>query len=289
MPADLFSTVILILLRAAEALGEVWPWVLGGVAVAGLLSRTLDGLRWRVPAWLPGPLAVPLAAVLGAASPLPTTGTLPLALRLQAGGLPTSLVLTFVLSSSLLNPQLFLLTMGTLGARFALAQLAGVLLLSIGLGLALGWGGNRWTKAGGDEPASSGSTGTQLLRLLEHVGFYVLLGMLAGAGLQVLLPRLGVLGWLGARGWLSSPLLGWLGAPFYTCGGAAVPLAGGLARIGFSRGVLFTFLLVGPALRGTALANLGCLLSRRALVVCLVTLALAGSLLGYLVDGWLSL
>ena len=81
-------------------------------------------------------------------------------------------------------------------------------------------------------------------------------------------------------------MLGWLGAPFYTCGGSAVPLAGGLAQTGLGRGALFTFLLVGPALRGTTLANLGCLLSKRAQVACLATLVLAGGLLGYVFD-WL--
>jgi uncharacterized membrane protein YraQ (UPF0718 family) len=290
MPADLSSTLVLILLNAADALGRIWPYVLGGVGLAAVLSRFFQNRRWATPGWLRRPLAAPLAALTGVVSPLPTTAMVPLALRLQAEGLPAELALTFVLASSLLNPQLFVLTLGTMGARFALAQAAGVLLLSTGLGLALGRRNSAWHAPLGRGVSSSDRqpTGFSLpvVRLAEHVVLYVLVGVVAGACLRVLLPRLGVLSWLAARGWLSSPALGWLGAPFYTCGGSAVPLAGSLGQVGFGPGVLFTFLLVGPALRGTTLANLACLLSKRAQVACLVLLALAGGALGQVID-WL--
>jgi uncharacterized membrane protein YraQ (UPF0718 family) len=291
MPADLLSTFVLILLKAADTVGRAGPYVVGGLVLAGLLSRAVQGWRWAaVPAWLPRRLFAPLAAMMGVASPLPTTGMMPLILQWQAEGLPARLSLTFVLASSLLNPQLFILTLGTLGGRFALAQMMGVLLLSTGLGLALGKEGGGWQARcesrlleGDRRPASSWR---QLVRLAEHVVFYFLVGVIIGASLEVLVPQSGVLGLLAERGWLSSPALGWLAVPFYTCGGSAVPLADSLVQIGFSPGVLFTFLLVGPALRGTTLANLGCLLSRRAQLTCLAILTLAGGLLGYVVD-WL--
>jgi uncharacterized membrane protein YraQ (UPF0718 family) len=291
MPADFLSTFVLILLKAADTVERAGPYIAGGLVVATLLSRVFRNWRWAaVPSWLPRPLVTPLAAMIGVVSPLPTTGMMPLILQWQAEGLPARLALTFVLASSLLNPQLFILTLGTLGGRFALAQMMGVLLLSTGLGLALGKEGGGW-QAGRDSRLLEGdrrpaSSWTQLVRLAEHVVFYFLVGVIAGASLQVLVPQSGVLGPLAERGWLSSPVLGWLAVPFYTCGGSAVPLAGSLVQIGFSPGVLFTFLLVGPALRGTTLANLACLLSRRAQVTCLVILTLAGGLLGYVVD-WL--
>jgi uncharacterized membrane protein YraQ (UPF0718 family) len=291
MPADLLSTLVLILLKAADTVGRAGPYVVGGLVVAGLLSRAVHNWRWAaVPAWLPRRLFTPLAAMIGVASPLPTTGMMPLILQWQAEGLPARLSLTFVLASSLLNPQLFILTLGTLGGRFALAQMMGVLLLSTGLGLALGKEGGGW-QARCDSRLLEGdrrptSAWRQLVRLAEHVVLYFLVGVIVGASLQVLVPQSGVLGPLAERGWLSSPALGWLAVPFYTCGGSAVPLADSLVQIGFSPGVLFTFLLVGPALRGTTLANLGCLLSKRAQVTCLVILTLAGGLLGYVVD-WL--
>ncbi len=286
MPADLFSTLILILLNAAATLGRVAPYVAGGLIAAALLSRVFQKRFPILPRRWPQTLAAPLAAAMGVVSPLPTAGAVPLVLGLHADGLPIGLALTFVLASSLLNPQLFILTLGALGARFALAQLVSVLVLSIGLGWVLGRDrGNRCTVFH-DRLSSSENSRSQLMHLAEHVVWYVLLGVMVGVCLQVLLPRLGLLAWLGERGWLSAPLLGWLGAPFYTCGGSAVPLAGSLAQIGFSPGALFTFLLVGPALRGTTWANLACLLSKRGLATCLIALALAGGALGHAFD-WL--
>lgn len=290
MPADLFSTLMLILLKAAYSVERAAPYVVGGIVAAALLSRALQHRGWAVPTWLPPPLTAPLAAAMGVVSPLPTTGAVPLVLQLQSEGLSARLGLTFVLASSLLNPQLFMLTLGVLGARFALAQVAGVLVLSIGLGLALGRQNNRWCAVRDRELLAKSewraSSGTRSLSLAGHIGLYYLTGVIAGACLEVLLPRFHGLNWLSQHGWLSTPVLGWLGAPLYICGGSAVPLADSLAQIGFSPGTLFTFLLVGPALRGTTLANLGCLLSKRAQAACLTALLLAGGLLGYGFD-WL--
>jgi len=281
MPADVPSTIVLILLTSADAVSSLWPYVVGGVVAAVLLSRIRITQRWGRLSWFPRPLVVPAATVVGAASPLPTMGAVPLVLKLQREGLPARAALAFVLASSLMNPQLFVLTLGALGIRFALAQLGAALVLSMALGLIFG---NH--KSGPDDRIANNENGwesgsqSSTLELVGHIGFYFLLGVIAGASLQVLLPKLGVLNWLSTHGWLSSPVLGWLGAPFYTCAGTAIPLARSLGQAGLGSGTLFAFLLVGPVLRGTALANLICLLPRRTLIACLAALVLAGGLLG---------
>jgi len=103
--------------------------------------------------------------------------------------------LAFLVASSLLNPQLFVVMAGGLGLRLALAHVAGLLLLSLPVGLV-------------------------------------------------------------AR----------LGVPFYACGGGAVPIIAGLLAQGMSPGAALAFFLAGPATRLTALAALGTLLNRQALI-----------------------
>ena len=284
MPADPFSTLILILLTAADTVGRLWPYVVGGIAAAALLSWAARRRRWAVPVGLPTPLVASLAVVAGAASPLPTAGVAPVVVEMRGRGLPPGPGLAFVLASVLMNPQLFVLTLGALGLRFALAQLAAVLAVSAVLGLVFDAGGAE--QRGAEQESHLTPSPASILRLAGHVVFFFLIGVLAGAALQVLLPQLGILDWLAERGWLSTPLLGWLGAPLYTCGGSAVPLARSLGQAGFSQGTLLAFLLVGPALRGTSLASLGCLLPKRALITCLVGLVLAAGLVGYGLD-WL--
>jgi len=285
MPADLASTLLLILLNSVDTLARLWPYVVGGIVVAALLSWVVQKGHLRVPTCLPKPIIIPLAVMLGVASPLPTVGAVPLVLRLRGRGLAQGPGLAFVLASSLMNPLLFMLTLGSLGAPFALAQLGGVLVLSMGLGLMLDTRRPTAADAHMSTPAPQvPGFRLQFTQSIRHVAFYMLLGVIAGAALQVLLPHLGVLDWLGERGLLSLPFLGWLAAPFYTCGGSAVPLARSLIQAGFSTGTLMAFLVVGPALRGTTLASLSCLLPKRLVVVCLMGLALAGGLLGCIFD-----
>jgi uncharacterized membrane protein YraQ (UPF0718 family) len=183
-----------------------------------------------------------------------------------------------------MNPQLFVLTLGALGLSFALAQLGAVLALSIALGLVFGATFRPDDeKSEGQLPMSipRAHSRSTVIDMAGHIGFYFLIGAVVGAGLQVLLPRLGLLNWMGEQGLLSTPILGWVGAPFYTCGGSAVPLARSLGQSGFSQGTLLAFLLAGPALRGTTLANLGCILPRRTLAGCLAVLFVASGLVGF--------
>jgi uncharacterized membrane protein YraQ (UPF0718 family) len=126
----------------------------------------------------------------------------------------------------------------------------------------------------------------QVAHLAEHILLHFLIGIMVAAAVRVILPYSGILDGLSRTNLLSIPIAGSLGAMFYSCGGSAVPLAGGLFQAGISSGALFAFLLAGPALRGKTLASLTCLVSKRAAVICLVVIVFCGSLGGYLVD-WL--
>lgn len=194
MPSDVPSVILLILVNSADAVARLWPYVVAGVVVAVLLSRLAQNKPWSVPARLPRPILTPLAAMLGAASPLPTVGMVPVILQFRAKGLPTRSALAFVLASSLMNPQLLLLTLGALGVSFALAQLGAVLLLSVGLGFLFGTSreqvpDEKWL---GQELVPARPT-LQVTALAGHIGLYFLIGVILGASLQVLLPQLGVI------------------------------------------------------------------------------------------------
>ncbi len=285
MPADLLSVLVLILLSAAETIERLWGYVVIGVGLAWLTAYGLE--KWGgLPLRLRGPAswAILSAAPLGIISPLPTLGMTPVALQLIGQGLPTRAALTFVVASALTNPQMLLLTVGAMGPLFAAAQVMGVLLLGW---LAGGLFGGQVKKqmevltgTGGDLPR------LHRLGLAEHVGLHFLLGAILGAALHIALLRLGATSGLYPRGWFTIPLLGWLGAPLYTCGGTAIPMAADLLTTGFPAGAIFVFLLTGPALRGTTLAALGMMLPRRARLLCLLSLLLAGGALGYAFE-WL--
>ena len=289
MPSDVVSVGVIILLRGAHIVSKSWYFVVGGVFLATLLSRTLPRQQWHRVSSLPLSLQIPVAAALGMISPLHTTSAVPLLVGLSSRREFLGVSLSFVAASSMMNPQLFLMVWGLLGSSFALVQLSCVFTIALAFGLAAPLIDHRWPLRKGAihevidslDGQGSGSYLGQCLRMLEYVGLYYLLGVMLGAGLELLLPRALLLHSLQSLPWISVPLAGSLGAPLYLCGGGAVPLAKSLTEIGISKGAMLAFLVSGQATRTTSLANVGCLLRKKALAAYVAVLVLAAVMLGY--------
>lgn len=291
MPANLTSHLILAATLAWDQVLGLGPYVAGGILLALLMGR-LD-LPRRCAHWLgrSGPGAVLGAACLGGASPLCTIGTAPVLVELLRSGASPAPALAFLVASSLLNPQLFLLMVGGLGLPLALAQVAGVLLLSLPVGLLVGWlKPEIFLSAETLAPAPRASARPRaILRLVETVGLYFVIGVILAALLQTLIPPAWTASLMGAGRWYSVLLAGVLGVPLYVCGGGAVPIVAGLLAQGMSPGAALTFFLAGPATRLTSLAALGALLNRRALIAytayVVVGAALVGAVLNLILGG----
>ena len=72
---------------------------------------------------------------MGVISILCIYGTVPLVLMLQGKGFPLAPLVTFLIGSSSLNPQLFFITTGGINFEMALVRLGTVMLFSILAGL----------------------------------------------------------------------------------------------------------------------------------------------------------
>lgn len=312
MVTDLRSGLILAATTAWEQVLQLGPYVAGGILLAVLLGHLDLPRRWSRRLSHGGPGTVVVAACLGGVSPLCTYGTVPVLVELLRNGAPPGPALAFLVASSLLNPQLFIVMAGGLGFPLALAHVIGTLLLSLPVGLlgcrlkpeallnasvrtaprspipdhrdprnqvfSVGEGASTSPAA-----RNPGSLVGQALRLTETVGLYFVAGVVLAALLQVFVPARWISSLLGASRWYGVLLAGILGVPFYACGGGAVPVIAGLLAQGMSRGAALAFFLAGPATRLTALAALGTLLNKRALVVYVVYIvagaALAGTIL----------
>ncbi len=289
MPGDLISLVITILLRSASIVFESWYFVVGGVLFATLLSRILSEQHWdglpSFPVWL----QIPMATVVGMISPLHTTSVVPFVVSLSSRGQFLGPGLSFLAASSMMNPQLFLIALGLLGPKFALAQLSCVFVIAFALGFAAPFLEGRWrvrkeslqTMVRSHDHEGPRTYLGQCLKMLEYVGVYFLLGVILGVSLELLLPRSLLLRPMESFPWLAVPLAGWLGVPLYLCGGGAVPLAKSLTEVGVSRGAMLAFLVSGQATRSTALANVSCLLRKKALTAYVVVIVVAAVMLGY--------
>ncbi|MBN1977353.1 MAG: permease [Anaerolineae bacterium] len=293
MPANPAS---LLILAAALAWGQVVqlaPYVAAGILLAALLGQCDLPRRWGH--WLSrsGPGTVVGATCLGSVSPLCTYGTVPMLIELLHKGASPGPALAFLIASTLLNPQLFIMMAGGLGLPLALAHAASVLLLSAPIGLLTQrLRREAFLKKGvlpdplSPSPCPSGARIRgllpTLLHLTETIGLTFVISVILAALLQTLIPREWISSLLGAGRWYGVLLAGVLGVPFYACGGGAVPLIAGLMAQGMSPGAALAFFLAGPATRLTSLAALGTLLNRRALAV-YVAYVVAGAALAGLV------
>jgi uncharacterized membrane protein YraQ (UPF0718 family) len=260
-----------------QSLWHVAPFLLLSIGIAAYAQASgADNLIARA---FQGRLAVmiPTAALLGAVSPFCSCGVIPLIAALLSMGVPVAAVMAFWLSSPLMDPSMFVLTVGTLGLQFAIAKT----LATISIGLLGGFGTlalmrSGWSSAAFINPLregiGDGGCGGSRVRNPKPVvwrfweqperqqkfwqgagknawflGKWLLLAFVLESLMLAYVPD----GWIQAIAGNGS-LLSILGAalvgiPAYLNGYAALPLVGGLIQQGMSPAAGMTFLLAGGA------------------------------------------
>jgi uncharacterized protein len=280
---------------AASTSWQLLPYVVFGVLASEALSYTsasslLERGCRRHPA-----VAIPAAAVIGMASPLCTYGTVPVVLQLLRAGVPMAPLATFLSTSSLMNPQLLLITWGALGPRIALAQVLAVFAFGLVLGVVTHFLPMRFSvqaeihkdcdrQSKHRHPFTLRSFAKRSLKTLEFVGFYVLLGVLLGAAIEVLVPGRWIMAVFGGGGWYRILLAALLGIPLYACGGGTIPVVRSLIEQGMAGGAALAFLIAGPATRVQPLMALATI-ARPLFVVAYVVLLVVYSVLAGLLYG----
>ena len=185
-----------VLRTASNDFVNLLPYVLAGV----LLSEALRYVRWGnllVRLTSATTSSMVMAAAIGIASPMCTYGTLPIVMTLFGMGVPIATLAVFLIASSLMNPQLFLLTWGGISPAFALYRLAAVALFALIIGAIL----QKLNPDGlinpairTEAPPAHAHKSFEWLRFFkaclksaQFIGFYIVVGVLLGAVVQVLL------------------------------------------------------------------------------------------------------
>jgi uncharacterized membrane protein YraQ (UPF0718 family) len=91
-------------------------------------------------------IAILLATAVGAFSPLCSCSVIPVVAAMLIGGVPLAPVMSFWLASPSMDPEIFFLTVSSLGWELATWRLAATIILSLGGGSSLIWlfGGRGW-------------------------------------------------------------------------------------------------------------------------------------------------
>ncbi|MCB1718030.1 MAG: permease [Candidatus Competibacteraceae bacterium] len=254
-----------------QALWDVLPFLLLSIAIAAYAKASgADNLIARAFQGRALPM-ITFAAVMGALSPFCSCGVIPLIAALLAMGVPLAPVMAFWLASPLMDPSMFVLTIGTLGTEFALAKT----LAAFSIGLFGGFGIWLIQRNGGfsdplREGIGDGGCGGAKVRKpkavvwsfwqdserrrsflegardnLLFLGKWLTLAFVLESLMVAYIPAEWVAQAVGGEGLLPVISAALVGIPAYLNGYAALPLVGGLVEQGMAPGAGLAFLLAG--------------------------------------------
>ena len=269
-----------------EYFTELFPYVILGTLLGELLKYTSwTKLIFRFTKKYRG-VSVLSAAVLGILSPLCTYGTVPVLITLYHGGVALAPLIAFLAASSMMNPQLFVMTVGGLGWSMTLLRLLCVFLFSMLCGALTYLLPHDFVvrKAVADGRVSEEEIlnrpkkvfdGKQYLRDSGKNLLFVGKMMCIGIGIAAfvdLLPMDLLFGQVDTTSPAGILLSAAAGIPIYACGGGTIPMIASLMSKGLSRGSALAFLTVGPATRITSLAAIGTIFRKRFLLLYVLVL-----------------
>jgi uncharacterized membrane protein YraQ (UPF0718 family) len=114
---------------------HIWPYLLVTIPLA-VAVRMSGASKYISRAFQTRPLlAIFLATAVGAFSPFCSCGVVPVVAALLISGVPLAPVMSFWIASPSMDPEIFFLSVATLGWELAVWRLAATLLLSLGAGL----------------------------------------------------------------------------------------------------------------------------------------------------------
>ena len=243
-------------LEALVELGlETGPVLLIGLVLAAALQAFGGGLPRR---WLQGGSRLGQAlrgAIVGTPLPICSCGVLPVAHALKQRGAAPALVVAFLLATPELGIETFALSVRFFGWSYATVRLVAAVAVAIVAALLVARFSTTpelprrslpevFREAEGGGPSRWRVFVTQLDELLHHTLPWTLVGLLAAAYMQAVLPAGAVEHWSPGVDFLVLTLIA---VPSYVCAASATPLAAVLMAKGFSPGAVLVGLLLGPA------------------------------------------
>ncbi len=229
---------------------QAMPFLVLGVGVSAAVAALVPA--GFLPRLLPRRpmLAVPVAAVAGAALPGCECGSVPISGRLVARGAPPAAALAFLLSAPAINPVVLVATAVAFPGRpeVVLARLLASLLAATVVGLI-------WARSGRDElldhvrrrPVHEGRPAAVFVATAQHdllnAGGFLIVGAATAATLQTAVPR-SLLDTVAGAGPVAFVALAALAVVMAICSEADAFVAASLTQ--FSLGARLAFMVVGP-------------------------------------------
>jgi len=284
---------------------RLWYFVAIGIILGSLITVFVPTQKLSEVCNRKGGLtSIVLATLLGLVSPLGSYAVIPIFAAMISTGVPIAPVMSFLVSSPLINPFIFITTWGVLGPSLAIAILSSAFALGVLSGLIFHYLNkkNFFAELVSNNPGksdnnrqndliskltqkSSGNKWLDALKLMykmvKYPGKYFLIAILIAAVVDTYIPQSAVVMTLGASRF-AVLLAAAMSIPFYVCGGGAIPLIYGLMNMGMGKGAALAFFIAGPATRISPMVTVALLVKKKAFLIYFLIVVLGGIAFGYL-------
>lgn len=291
--------MVIILRFVAESTLHILPYFVASILVASAIN-TSNIAKERIRLFTKShPLKmIVVASLLGTLSPFCSCGVIPVISGFLMAGAQISPVLAFWISSPLMDPNTFFITLGGLGPEMALFRLGSAFFMGLFAGV-VGLFFERGKHLKPDVlnpqhetasccscPCSKPSKLKLFLNNSMSASVYLGKWLLLAFVLEAIIINYVPMDWighiLGKDSPYSIPLASLIGLPMYINGIGAVPIVKGLMIKGMSNGAAMAFLISGPVSTIPAMLAVTAV-ARRKLFVAYLLIGLIGSLIaGYL-------
>lgn len=285
MELYLYKSILVLKLLARYFLLFGPFWLLGivfGCLVSHFISfKLLSGSNL-----LKGWLGIGAGSAIGVISPIGLYGAIPLSLALSRAGVPAPPIFAFLAATPLINPNLFIYTLGVLGPRMALARLVSAVTIGViaggmvkimtvasampkmlELGSAGGQQGAKGMERFGDGDRSFAGFFKKVWHFLRFSAPYFVIATVIASWIEVFIPKTWINQLLGANNPFSVLAAAALSIPLYICGGNTIPFIKSLMTSGMSDGAALSYFIAGPATKISNLAALASILGTRGVAV----------------------
>jgi len=260
-----------ILIEALDLLGQLWPYLVVGIILSTLVKTFIS--KQRMADFFSKrnhTTTILLASMIGVVSPIGSYIIIPMSAALLGIGVPLSVLMALMVSSPLINPNLFVLTAGAMGIEMAILRVMAAFLLGSIAGYTTLWlerkqilnpGGvlkenqifsiENFTDTGRERTIRGFLH--ELYKMARYVSKFFFLAIVLAAAIKIAVNPSIIVRLFDSDNILSVILSTGAGVPFYVCGGAAIPVVQQLADLGMSKGAVLAYFISGPI---TKISNL---------------------------------
>lgn len=278
-------------------------YLLIGMLFVAILHITMSKEFVRKHTGKKGLMSVIKASIFGVPLPLCSCGVLPTAVFLKKNGSTKGAAISFLISTPQTGVDSIIATYGMMGLVFAIFRPIAAFVMGVVGGAIIDVTDKGKHNEQINIPSGLNSDSCEIdvtklpwkekfkkmwryafVEFFDDISVHLLVGLFIAALITIIIPDDLASSMNIGSGFVAMLLMIAIGIPMYVCATSSIPIALALMMKGFSPGVAFVFLAMGPATNAASIAVIKKIFGTKTTLIFLGVLAVMGIIMGYLLD-----